>query len=260
MFPYLTLFGVTISMTAIGIIVALMVFIIAVYHFSKSNNQDFYKFFYQFPFYLVLVYLLGRYSSYVLEHSTLFPSSWNALITVLHPHGFDLHGVGILLAIILSLGIFFMSIKRRENKRIWADIIFFSGCIGLIVLGLFLTLGDTFIGKPTNSVFAIRALQPESGLTKFDGVYPVGLFLSLGVLFVNVLISFLKIFSKKNWLGLWGGLGILIVLNICFLFQQYPRHWLVSFLGMIRDIKQYLSLFIFIVGVFTIIKWNRKRF
>ena len=260
MFPYLTLFGVKISMVATGIILALLTFTLTVYQLCKKNNQDFYKFFYQLPFRLIVMYLLGRYSAFVLEHSALFPHSWNTVVSILRPNNFDLHSVGILVAVVISLWAFFVGIKRTENKKIWADILFSASCNALILLGLFLTLGDTFIGKATDSVFAIRALQPESWLTKFDGVYPVGIFLSLGVLAADALVTFLKIVLKKNWLGMWGFLGILMVLNICFLFQQYPRHGLVHLVGMTRDIKQYLSLLLLILGVFVTIRRNKKRF
>ncbi|MDR0651413.1 MAG: hypothetical protein LBG59_08725 [Candidatus Peribacteria bacterium] len=55
-------------------------------------------------------------------------------------------------------------------------------------------------------------------------------------------------------------LGLLLIINICFFFQSYPRHGLIPFLGTVRDVKQYLSLFILIIGSITIIKRNRKRF
>jgi len=198
MFPYLTLFGVKISMVAVGIVLALTVFTVTVYQLCKKNNQDFYRFFYQLPFRLILVYFLGRYSAFVLEHSTLFPSSVQAFFSILRPNNFNLHSVGILGAVMLSLWTFFAGIKRVENRKIWADILFSASCNATILLGLFLTLGDTFIGKSTDSVFAIRALQQGSGLTKFDGVYPVGIFLSLGVLAVDTAVTLLKIALKKN--------------------------------------------------------------
>lgn len=128
----------------------------------------------------------------------LLPKSWGDIISILRPDNFNLHSVGIFTAVMISFGTFFASIKRTENKKIWADILFSASCNAMVLLGLFLTLGDTFVGKPTDSIFAIRALQPESGLTKFDGVYPVGIFLSLGVLIVDVIITFLKIIFKKN--------------------------------------------------------------
>lgn len=198
MFPYLTLFGVKISTLAVGIILALVVLVLTVYQMSKKYNQDFYKFFYQLPFRIILVYLLGRYSAFVLESSTLLPNSRSTTVSILRPNNFNLHSVGILVATTISLLTFFASIKRTENKKIWADILFSATCNAVVLLGLFFTLSDTFIGKPTDGVFAIRALQPESGLTKFDGVFPVGIFLSLGVLLMDVIITFLRILSKKN--------------------------------------------------------------
>jgi prolipoprotein diacylglyceryltransferase len=198
MFPYLDLFGLHLSMTATGIVLALLTFVITVYYLSKKNNQDFYKFFYQLPFWLFLTYFLGRYFAVVLEHSSLLPSAWGDFMTILRPDNFNLHIVGVLVAAVISLGTFFASIKRTENKKMWADILFSGICNATILLGLFFTLGDSFIGKPTDGIFAIRALQPESGLTKFDGVYPVGILLSLGALMVDSIINLLKIVLKKN--------------------------------------------------------------
>jgi uncharacterized membrane protein len=162
MFPYFTLWGLHISMTAVGMVLALLTFILTVYHLSKRNNQDFYKFFYQLPFWLILMYFLGRYVSFALGHSVLLPNSRGDIISILRPDAFNLHIVGVLIAVVISLWTFFASIKRTENKKIWVDILFSGICNAVILLGLFLTLGDGFIGKPTDSVFAIRALQSES--------------------------------------------------------------------------------------------------
>jgi hypothetical protein len=58
-----------------------------------------------------------------------------------------------------------------------------------------------------------------------------------------------------------GLLGLLIVMNICFLFQHYPRYGVFTvFWGISLDVKQYLSLFLFLAGVITIVRRNRKRF
>jgi hypothetical protein len=159
MFPYFFFFGVKVSVVAIGMILALVVFIFTVWHLSKKNNQDFYKFFYQLPLWLILVYFFGRYTAFVLENSLFLPVAWSDVVTILRPNGFNLHIVGIFIALLIAFCTFFMGIKRTENKKIWADILFSASCNALILLGIFLTLGDTFIGKSTDSVFAIRALQ-----------------------------------------------------------------------------------------------------
>ncbi|MCR5411986.1 MAG: hypothetical protein K6E76_03195 [Patescibacteria group bacterium] len=59
--------------------------------------------------------------------------------------------MGLLLAAVICISIFFSSIKRVENKKIWADILFLGISSACIVLGIFFVLGDTFIGKPTES-------------------------------------------------------------------------------------------------------------
>jgi len=50
---------------------------------------------------------------------------------------------------------------------------FFAMTGALIPLGLFLLLGDDFIGKSTNSLRGVQALQSESALNKFSAVYPI---------------------------------------------------------------------------------------
>ena len=198
MFPFFEVFGMKISMMVIGLVLALTTFIITVYYLCKNNHQDFFKLFYQLPLRLVLVYVLGRYVSFVLETSSLLPTSLAGMLDVLRPHNFDLHFVGMLITLIIFFFSFFSSIKRTENKKIWIDILFSAFCNALMVLGIFFTLGDVFIGKPTTTIFAIRALHAESALTKFDGVYPIGLFLSVGALVVSVLVNLFKILLKKN--------------------------------------------------------------
>ncbi|MDR2416062.1 MAG: hypothetical protein LBD75_05680 [Candidatus Peribacteria bacterium] len=198
MFPFIEVAGAKISMTALGIIVALLTFIGTTYYLCRKHHQDFFKLFYRLPIRIIFMYLLGRYITVVLETSSFIPTSFTQVLTILRPRQFDFHFVGILIALTISLGTFFARIKRTENKKIRADILFSGICNAIIILGIFLTLGDTFIGKPTDSIFAIKTLHPESELTKFDGVYPIGLFLSIGALVVSIIINVLKIFLKKN--------------------------------------------------------------
>jgi hypothetical protein len=123
-----------------------------------------------------------------------------------------------------------------------------------------LTLWDSVIWTPTDSIFAVRALTDNSALTKFDGVYPVWLFISFGVLIVHIIISLLSISLKKNGLWMWWFIWILIVFNIVFLFQSYPRYWLVSVGWISFDIKQYVSLIVILHCLITAIKREKKRF
>jgi len=260
MYPYVELFGVQISMMVVGCIIAAIIFLITARILTKRNHQDFLKLFYRLPLRIILSYILWRYISFSLETWIYFPTSLSNLLTILSPQNFNFHFVGLLIASRICLWIFFSSIKRSENKKIWADILFLSISNALIVFGIFLTLWDTVIWTPTDWIFAIRALTDNSALTKFDWVYPVWLFISFGVLIIHVIVSIFSIIFKKNWMWMRWLVWILIVFNIAFLFQSYPKYWLINILWVSLDIKQYLSIPIIIHGIITAIKREKKRF
>lgn len=260
MYPYLELFGKQISITAIGIIISAIIFLITARNLTKKNHQDFLKLFYRLPGRIILSYILWRYITFALETGIYFPSSVSNITTILSPQNFNFHFVGLLIATRICTVIFFSSIKRTENKKIWIDILFISIANALIILWLFLTLWDAVIWKQTDSIFAIRALTDNSALTKFDWVYPIWLFMSFWILIVHVIITILSIIRKKNWLWMRWIIWILIVLNIVFLFQSYPRYWVISLLWISFDIKQYLSFLVIINCIITALKREKKRF
>lgn len=260
MYPYIELFWIEISMMVVGAIIAFIIFLVTARILTKRNHQDFLKLFYRLPWRIIFSYVLWRYVSFALESWTYFPSSFSNFLTILSPQNFNFHFVWLLVASRISVALFFSSIKRTENKKIWADIIFLSLANALIIFWIFITLWDTVIWKPTDGIFAIRALSDNSALTKFDWVYPVWLFLSFGVLIVHIIVSVLSIVLKKNWLWMWWLIWILIVLNIVFLFQSYPRYGLISVFWASFDIKQYVSFIVIILWIITAINREKKRF
>ena len=260
MYPYFELFGKQISMIAVGLVISAIIFVVTARILTKRNHQDFLKLFYRLPVWIILSYILGRYVAYSLETWNFFPKSTSTFLTILSPQNFNFHFVGLLLSTWICLLIFFRSIKRTENKKIWIDILFFSLANSLIIFWIFLTLWDSVIWAPTDSIFAMRALTDNSALTKFDWVYPIGLFISFWVLIVHIIISMLNIIFKKNWFWMRWLIWILIVFNIVFLFQSYPRHGLITLWWISFDIKQYLSFIAIICCIITAIKRERKRF
>ena len=260
MYPYIEVFWTQISMMTVGFVIAAIIFLVTARILTKRNHQDFLKLFYRLPWWIILSYILWRYISFSLETWNFIQTSFSSFLTILSPQNFNLHFVWLLLAWLIFLFIFFSSIKRTENKKIRADIIFLSLANALIVFWIFITLWDSIIWKPTDSIFAIRALTDNSALNKFDGVYPIWLFLSVGVLVIHVIVSVLSIILKKNWLWMWWLIWILMLLNIMFLFQSYPRYWLVSIFWMSFDVKQYASFIVIIIWIVAAISWERKRF
>ena len=260
MYPYFELFGTQISMMSVGITISAIIFLVSARILTKRNHQDFLKLFYWLPIRIILSYIAWRYVAYSLETGNYFPKTSSSFLTILSPQNFNFHFVWLLISTWICLRIFFRSIKRTENKKIWADILFFSLANSLIILWIFLTLWDSVIWTPTESIFAIRALTDNSALTKFDGVYPVWLFISFWVLIVHIIISMLNIIFKKNWFWMRWLIWIFIVFNIVFLFQSYPRHWLITLWWISFDMKQYLSFITIICCIITAIKRERKRF
>lgn len=260
MYPYIELFWTEVSMMVVGAIIAFIIFLVTARILTKRNHQDFLKLFYRLPWRVILSYILWRYTAFALETWTYFPNSLSKFLTILSPQNFNFHFVGLLLASRICLSMFFSSIKRTENKKIRADIIFLSIANALIIFWIFITLWDSIIWKPTESMFAIRSLSDDSALTKFDGVYPVWLFISFWTLIIHVIVSILSIIFKKNWLWMRWLIWILIVLNITFLFQSYPRYWLISIFWTSFDIKQYFSLIVIIHWIITAIRREKKRF
>ncbi len=260
MYPYIELFWIQISMMVIWLTVSFIIFLVTARILTKKNHQDFLKLFYRLPIQIILAYILWRYISFALETWNYVPASTSMLLKILSPQNFNIHFTWLLIASWISLNIFFSGIKRTENKKIWADILFLSFTNALIVFWIFLTLWDSVVWKPTNSIFAIHALSDNSALTKFNGVYPVWLFLSFWALLVHVIVSIISIITKKNWIWIRWIIWILIVFNVIFLFQYYPRYWVINIFGISLDVKQYLSLIAIIHCIITWIRWERKRF
>ena len=260
MYPYIEIFGINFSMMIIGCILSAIVFLITARILTKRNHQDFLKLFYWLPLRIISSYILWRYIAYCLESWTYFPTSGSSVLTILSPQNFNFHFIWLLISSRICLWIFFSSIKRTENKKIRADILFFSITNALIIFWIFLTLWDTVIWIPTDSSFAVRALSDNSILNKFDGVYPVWLFISLSMLIIHIIVSFLGIILKKNWIWLRWLIWIIIALNLCFFFQSYPKYGILRIVWISFDIKQYISLIVIIHWIITAIKRERKRF
>ncbi len=252
MYPYLILWWSKFYMTGIGIVVSFFVFVAIARYFTKRYHQNFRKFFYRIPFLIVITYFLWSYVSFLFDVG-VFPTNFSQLLVLISPYGYKFHFVGILIGMLITITVFIKKIARIENRKVWADILFFSFTLSLIPLWIFLLMGDNFIGATTTSWLGIKSLHSDSQWNKFNLVYPIGLFLSLASLFVVIGIKILK--KKRFWYGMLGFSFILIVLSILLLLQQYPRHAVFSLGSVIFDIKQYFAWILALICYIT----HRKR-
>lgn len=227
-------------MTGIGIVVAGIIFLLTTYQLCKKYNQDFIKLFTWLPWLLVSIYVLGLYVTAIFDAGSLIPLS----IKAFSPFGYRFHLIGILIACFFSLLIFLKSFRRNETKRVWMDILFFGFTNAVIALGFFLLLGDTFIGKEYTWFFSVTALRPESLLVKYDGVYPLGFFLSFGALLINIIIVIRKRISKKIWLGTRGFSFLCLLFLLILPFWNYAKHGVFSLSKITFDLNHLLLVFL----------------
>ncbi len=257
MFPYFEVLWLKLYMTGIWIIIFLISFIVVARYLCKKWHQDFYKLFYWLPIALIITYFLWSYVHFFLNFGIL-PSSLEELKILFSPYNYSFHFIGILLWFVLSLHLFFVKIKRYENKKIWADIFFFSLILSLIPLGIFLMLGDNFLWKPSSSFLSLKPLTTESELNKFNGVYPIWLFLSIVASVIAMITYYLRKKKKQFGQSILGFVYLLLGLNIVFMFQQYPRYGVMSIFGITFDIKQYVSFFVIMFCLHIYFKWQQN--
>ena len=240
-------------MTGIGIVVSFLVFIGIARYLTKKYHQNFWKLFYWLPFLIVLTYFLGSYVNFVFEVG-VFPTNWSEFVTLLSPYGYKFHLLWLLIGLFISISVFLKKITRVENKKVWSDILFFSLALSLVPLWLFLLMGDNFIGTTTNTWLGIKSLHSDSQRNKFNLVYPIGLFLSLGSLFVVLGIKILK--KKKFGYGMLGFAVMLILVSLILLLQQYARHAVFSLGNVMFDIKQYSA---WILALICYLAYKRRQ-
>ena len=252
MYPYIILWWSKFYMTGIGIIISFLVFIFIAQYLTKKYHQNFRKLFYWLPFLIVVTYFLGSYVNFLFAVGVI-PTNWTEFITLLSPYWYRFHFTGLLIGMFISISVFLKKITRVENKKVWSDILFLSFTLALVPLGLFLLMGDNFIGTTTISWLGIKALHSDSQRNKFNLVYPIGLFLSLWSLFVVLYIKILK--KKRFGYGMLGFSIILVLISLILLLQQYPRHAVFSLGTLMFDIQQYSAWIFAIVCYFT----YRKR-
>lgn len=245
MYPFLNIYDVKIYMTGLGVLIAFITFVWTAYLYCKRYNLEFYKLIYRLPNIIIATYLLGSYSNFILEVGNLIPLSFQQLLQVLLPfYEYKFHFTGIALGITLSLGWFISKIKTYQEKIKRIDTLFFTSILAGIPLGIFLLLGDDFIGKVNDGRLAISSLHLESKVTKFSAVWPVGLFLSFISAFTFVAIAALKKITNKPALWYIGRILFLVLFNMILMYQQYPMHGVISIGPISFDVKTYISALI----------------
>lgn len=247
MYPYFEIFWTRLYMTGIWIVLSCFAFLITVYVLSKKYHQEFIRFFNWLPWFLIFVYLSGLYFSFFLDGG-IIPTS----LKVFSPYWYHFSLVWVALSSFVLVLIFLSQFRRNESKRVWIDILFFGFINAIIVLGVFLVLWDNFVWKPNTWALHVTALMSESALIKYGGVYPIWLFLSLGALAINVIITIWKLIVKKSWLWLWWFILLFLLFLAILPFWNYPAHGVLSVFGQFSlDVNHYVFIFLIVFCLFV---------
>lgn len=258
MLSHVSIRWINIYMTGLWIVLWFITFLITSHYLIKKYHQDFWKFFYRLPIFIILIYFFWVYTDFVLNVG-IFPHSRNEFLFLISPYWYKFHFAGVLIWSLIAFRIFFKRIKRNENKKIWIDIFFYSLSLSLIPIGIFFLLWDNFIWKACEWLFCIKPLNAESELNKFNWVFPAGLFLSIWSFIAIIITSIIK--KNRKRFGLWiFWLSLLIIITniVIMIFQNYPKHWTIQIWWIIFDIKQYVSFFIIMIMVYSLQKRKKE--
>ncbi|MBS8122258.1 hypothetical protein [Candidatus Vampirococcus lugosii] len=250
MYPYINIAGNNIYMTGIGVVIFIISVIFLINFYSKRFNINFWKFFNWLPIFLILPYILGGYFYNLFKYNLVIPLSLNDLFIILSPYGYEFNFIGITLGLIIALSMFLKKIDLRIEKLKWIDVFFYSISLSLVPFGIFLLLGDNFIGRPTSSVFGVSTFLQDSVLYNYDMVYPVGLFLSLLGISIFIIGLILNYIFRRYGIGIFGFIFLSIMINLVFYFQLYDKILVTEMFGYTFDIKNYRTIFISLYFVY----------
>lgn len=254
MFPTLQLRGFPLSMTWLGIVAFLIVFVIAARKRSHHLGLPFRELFRYLPGMIALAYLFWTRSRYAFEYFLLIPFSPQELLLYLSPYEFHFHFVGVIGGLLIGWRRFLKS-QPRERYLSRHTVIFEASMLACIPLGIFLLFGDHFIGKPIETGIFVSAIDPLSKVAAYDTVIPLGIYLSclagLLYLFISVLHTW-----KRDTYRIFLGFGLFFLwVGTLAIRQIYPRHLVMKFLWLTIDIKQYLC-----IGIALLSFWQHSKF
>lgn len=243
MYPYLHLRGVTLSMTWLGIVSFLLVFIIIAKKKAVTQGVQFRVLLRYLPLIIMLGYIMGTRSWYLRSDFIFLPFNPKQWLLYLSPYEYHFHFTGLVLGV--SFGRYkFLQTQRRETHLRWRTILFESLCLASIPLWIFLMFGDNFIWKPIDSWRYLSAIDPLSKVAAYDKVVPLWLYLAAWSSILYFLISLLNQRKKNIYRAFPGLILYRSMMAVLLTWQIYPRHIVAKIAGSTVDIKQYICILI----------------
>jgi len=243
MYPFINALWTQFHMTWIGIIIFLAVFLRRTKLKITKFQGDRSVFWKHVPMYVVIIYLASSYARYLIEELVIIPTSLNQIMAYISPYEYKFHLVWLIWGIGRCVWHFFQHVQDTNMQLKWIDSRFLAAMWWCIPLGIFLLLGDTFIGQPADSGIFVSAFHPDSKLATYDTVIPLGLYLSLLwllLLFGTKILRYNK--TQLRWYGLVWWILFLVLFSFLILFQEYARHIVFKVFDKTRDIRNIVLL------------------
>lgn len=258
MYPYFIIQWHKIYAVWVGIVISLLFTIIIAWYFAKKHRLQFSKFFNWLPIAILLSYILWNRAWLIFDQGIRFPfKSWKIFLSLLSPYWYNFHFVWLIIWGVIAWHQFFKKIYLKTEMKKWVNTFFFAFAAGLIPLWIFLLLGDTFVGKPTDARYGVQALLNDSILTNYGAVLPIGLMISIFGFLSYVFILFCNRFfsQEKVWGYLWFAI-LFFLFNIVFIWETYVRHAVIDIGNYSLDIKNYITTFI---ALYFLLKFFRSH-
>ncbi len=259
MYPFITLWWQHIEMTGLWVIIGIGIFCLVCYIYAKKMELEFSHLFYALPTLMIIIYFFGSYGGFVLKSWHIIPYSIIELGQIIVPPEFWFHAWSLAIGMVFSTLVFLYKLPTKAIRKKRIDCLSIGYIVALIIVGIFFVLWDHMIGLPTISSIGISSLSEQSEVNKFTRVYPVGFFLSIAALCTYWVT--LLIFRKQvpSWRGFGTFSLFFFLLAIVLLFQNYPKHGVIS-IGDIRiDINQYILLCLSILCMIGYV-YNYKKY
>jgi hypothetical protein len=239
MYPYITLGSITLYMTWLGLLLWALVFLWTTHRYAKKHALDTTHFFGTFSLWVIIIYLLGTYTWYLIEDFVLFPIDRQYRVLYLSPYGYKFHFLWIV-AGLMTTGRLFLKKVPVSTHDAWISTLCHAFLLSLLPIGIWLVLWDNFIGKPVESGRYVSALLADSKVAAYDRVIPLWLYLALFGVIGHLALAWREWTTKRYaWYRWWGTL--FLFLGILLISQQYARHIVIRVAGNARDIKQYVA-------------------
>ncbi len=248
MFPYIDLICCSLKAEVLGIIVSFFVFLWVSWVFAKALGLNYLKLISLLYLFLLFPYLLGRRVDMALTYKIVIPTSLNQLWGLLFGADLWFNLVGVIIGFLVAVVIFLKFSTSKWEMKKWIDTIMYSFFIAAFVMGIFLTLGDSFYGRVTDSFWGISSFNPSSNIYGMK-VYPVWLFVSLLSLIVFIIGISILHFKKRAWWWWFMFLIWLLGINLIYIYVFYSRQWiLIIWEGLTTIFLWLVGLLIWLIG------------